>query len=107
LLEYKSREFGVNLDWSSKPVYEWQLLGGPFGQPVNTRARLAIYNQKVPWKNGLGEFLIYFDRTVGVDIGWPDSKTWGDPLTDLATQELKKAVMDELRKAVKDALRNM
>jgi hypothetical protein len=47
-----------------------------------------------------GEFLIYFDRTVGGDIGWPSSSTLGDQLKALAIKEgvpvAKKAVLAAL-----------
>lgn len=75
-IRYANRTVGINLDWSSKPQLEWKLLGGKKGQVVRSGDRVAIYNTvtKQP--------LIYFDRTVGGDIGWPDSKTWGQQLKD-------------------------
>lgn len=72
-IRYKSREFGINLDWSSKPVYEWVILGGTAGTPVRTgQDKVVIFNLTHQ------EPLMYFDRTVGGDIGWPDSQTWAE-----------------------------
>ncbi|WP_028049777.1 hypothetical protein [Cellulomonas sp. URHD0024] len=82
-IRYASRTFGINLDWSKTPRYEWKLLGGKVGEPVRSGQWLAIYNTvtKQP--------LIYFDRSVGGDIGWPDSETWGEQITDAAMAFIK------------------
>ena len=82
-IRYAHRNFGINLDWSSTPKFEWKLLGGKIGQPVRSGDWLAIYNTvtKQP--------LIYFDRTVGGDIGWPDSETWGEQLSDAVMAFIK------------------
>lgn len=70
-LKYSKRTVGINLDWSSKPSYEWTILGGKPGTPVRKGKDLVIiYNIKHQ------QPLIWFDRTVGGHIGWPDSKTW-------------------------------
>lgn len=71
-IRYSQRTVGINLDWSSRPVYEWTLLGGEPQTPVKRGEDwLVIYNLRhnAP--------LIYFDRTAGGDIGWPDSRKWG------------------------------
>ncbi len=82
-IRYADRTFGINLDWSSTPRYEWKLLGGKKGQVVRSGDRLAIYNTvtKQP--------LIYFDRTVGGDIGWPNSETWGQQISDAVMAFIK------------------
>ena len=72
-LRYEERTVGINLGWSKTPVFEWKLLGGKIGDPVHTQEWIAIYNPNPED----GECLIFFDRTVGGDIGWPSSKTWG------------------------------
>jgi hypothetical protein len=68
-IRYAERTWGINLDWSEAPVYEWQVLGASSDKVVTTGARVALYNtvSKEP--------LIFFDRTVGGDIGWPSSET--------------------------------
>ncbi len=71
-------------------MFEWKLLGGKAGQEVATGQWFAIYNTKGR------ECLLEFDRTVGGDIGWPSSKTWGDQLED----EIRDAVKKHLKEAV-------
>jgi len=82
-IRYANRSFGINLEWSSTPRYEWKLLGGKKGQVVRSGDRLAIYNTvtKQP--------LISFDRTVGADIGWPNSETWGEQISDAVMAFIK------------------
>jgi hypothetical protein len=92
-IRYKERTVGINLDWSNTPVYEWKLAGGELGQPIDPRKYLAIYNQKG------GEFLIFFDRTRGGDIGWPSSQTWGAQLTDELLEQAKEKGVELLLKA--------
>lgn len=82
-IRHANRTFGIDLDWSNAPRYEWKLLGGKVGQEVRSGHWLAIYNTvtKQP--------LIAFDRTVGADIGWPDSETWGQQLSDAVMAFIK------------------
>ena len=96
-IRYADRVVGVNLDWSNKPVYEWRFVGGTPGTPIKDGATVAIYNDEAGSDASPGNFLIYFDRTVGGDLGWPDSKTWGEqaksklgPLAWAAAKELLK-----------------
>jgi hypothetical protein len=87
---YETRTVGINLSYKDNPCYQWKLLGGKPGSQVKTGDYLAIFNTKI------NECLMYFDRTVGGDIGWPSSKTWGeqfqDKLGDLAGAALEKAI---------------
>jgi hypothetical protein len=89
-IRYKERDFGVNLDWSKTPVFEWKILGGEFGDPVQMQDWIALYNEKEK------DCLIFFDRTVGGDIGWPSSTTWGQKLKKVVKEE----ALDALRKGV-------
>ncbi len=89
-IRYSKRRVGINLDWSRLPVYEWTLLGGEPGTPVRRGEDwVVIYNLRhnAP--------LIYFDRTVGGHIGWPDSSTWGLQTIKgyLNSREVVKALM--------------
>ncbi len=84
---------GIDLDWSDTPVYEWKLLGGPRGRPIDPDWYVAIYNEKA------GEFLIFFDRTRGGDIGWPSSQTWGEQLKGELLEQAKKAALEALLSA--------
>lgn len=90
-LHYEERSVGINLNWSSKPVFEWMIAGGAKGSPVQTQEWIALVNMKA---TAGGEPLIYFDRTAGGDLGWPSSRTWGDQLKDRAW----KLVKDEARR---------
>lgn len=77
-LKYSKRNVGINLSWSA-PSFEWTILGRAAGENVRRgRDFVILYNlkHKMP--------LMYFDRTKGGDIGWPDSTRWtqstiGDP----------------------------
>ena len=68
-LKYSHRNIGINLDWSSKPFYEWTILGGKPGTTVRRGVdKVIIYNlvNKQP--------LVYYPRGLGGKIGWPNSK---------------------------------
>jgi len=77
---YADRDFGVNLKFADTPRYEWMVLGGKIGQPVKANTRVALFNVNAGSDASPGNFFMYFDRTVGGDVGWPDSKTWGEQL---------------------------
>jgi hypothetical protein len=85
--KYAVTEVGINLENTGTPSYEWRLIGpqGTAGQPVKTGQWLAIWNEV---EEG---FLIYFNRDVGADFGWPDSKRWKEQLMDLAWEAAKEA----------------
>jgi hypothetical protein len=87
-IRHDHRDVGIDLEYSKTPVFEWVLAGGPEGTDVYTHDRIAIYNLKAS-ENSLP--LIYFDRSAGGDIGWPDSKTW----TDQAKAEAWESVKDK------------
>jgi hypothetical protein len=93
-VRYEDRTVGVNLGWSKTPVYEWKILGGTAGAPVQAGQKVALFNEKA------NECLIYFDRTAGGDIGWPTSQRWEDQLKALAVKAGKEAA----KKAVLAAL---
>jgi hypothetical protein len=93
-VRYENRTVGVNLGWSKTPVYEWKIVGGTAGTPVQAGQKVALFNEKA------NECLIYFDRTAGGDIGWPTSQRWEDQLKSLAVKAGKEAA----KKAVLAAL---
>jgi hypothetical protein len=98
-VHYKSRTWGINLDWSTKPVYEWVVLGGRTGQPVPQDQYVAIYNRTAK------RFFMYFNRNVGGDIGWDDSARWGTQLGDALRDLIEEYGDDVIRAAVLAALR--
>jgi hypothetical protein len=87
---YDERTFGINLNWSATPRFDWKLLGGKAGEEVRSGDWLALYNQAAK------DCMIYFDRTVGGDIGWPSSETWTDVIVDAVMQ----AIRDHWKEAV-------
>lgn len=89
-LRYAERTVGINLKWSDDPVHEWRILGGRIGAPVLTGDSVAIFNEVA------NDFFIFFDRSLGGDIGWPTSQTFGEQLSDIA----KKAAMDAAKTAL-------
>jgi hypothetical protein len=92
-LYYGERTVGINLKWSDSPRLEWQILGGRPGATVRAGDWVCLFNTR---SEG-GEPLIYFDRTVGGDVGWPSSRTWGQQLKDLAFEQAKKAIIEHLK----------
>jgi len=95
-IRYSKRKVGINLDWSKRPVYEWTLLGGEPQTPVRSGEDwLVIYNLRhnAP--------LIYFDRSVGGHIGWPDSQKWGlQTVKSIGNRVVTNDVVKALRWAV-------
>jgi hypothetical protein len=99
-IHYAERTVGVNLDWSTSPHFEWVFLGGEPGEPVKAGDWLAIYNVKAESGHGQGEFFIYFDRSVGGDIGWPSSTTWRTKLEQAAVGLAEDAAREAVRALV-------
>jgi hypothetical protein len=93
-LHYSERPRGINLDWSSRPVFEWQLLGRKAGEPVQRDQYLAIFNKKA------NLFFVHFDRDAGGNIGWSDSKSWADQIGG----KIKDAIREYGEEAVKSAV---
>lgn len=64
-LKYAKRNVGIHLDWSSKPVFEWTILGGLPGTRIKRgQDWIILFNikHKRPLK--------YYNRKIGGDIGW-------------------------------------
>jgi len=95
--KYAHTAIGINLVNTGTPAYEWRLIGTPgtAGQPVKTGQWLAIWNEV---EKG---FLIYFDRNMGWDAGWPDSQRWEDQLLDLVWNESKEAAEEYINSYAK------
>jgi hypothetical protein len=55
-LRYEKREIGINLNWSDDPIYEWIVAGGPEGEVVKTKTKVALLNTVEK------DFLIYAPR---------------------------------------------
>jgi hypothetical protein len=82
-LRYKESHVGINLDWSESPIFEWRIFGTDteVGKPIPENTPVALLNDKV---KPSPDFLIYFERPVGVDIGWTTSPGFWDHVGDLA-----------------------
>lgn len=68
-LYYKPRDNGINLRWTSRPVFEWTILGGgPNGTAVKQNHAAVLFNttHNMP--------MHWFERSRAGHIGWPDSK---------------------------------
>jgi hypothetical protein len=94
---YEVQRVGVNLQWKDNPCFQWQVLGGQPGAQVKTGEWLALYNDKAK------ECFIFVDRTVGGDVGWPSSQTWGEQASD-QIEGLAGKALDELEKQAVKAL---
>lgn len=73
-LKYSKRNVGINLSWSA-PSFEWTILGRTPGEKVRRgQDWVILYNlkHKLP--------MMYFDRSKGAHIGWPDSKRWAQSI---------------------------
>jgi len=60
---YGQRTWGINLNWSSTPRYEWTVSkqGGLF----------ALHNETI------GDFVVYGRRPIGVNLCWKQDLTFG------------------------------
>ena len=72
------------------PVYEWRIFGADseLGRPIPENTPVALVNDKV---EPAPDFLVYFKRPVGADIGWTTSKTWLDQIVDWAEKQAVEA----------------
>lgn len=80
---YGERSVGINLTWSVKPTFEWEILGGPRGTQIQSGDWVALYNRVAK------ECIIYFPRELGGQVGWPSSTTLLDKIKDAALKYLK------------------
>ncbi|GAB3407724.1 hypothetical protein [Flindersiella endophytica] len=96
---YDERPVGINLNWSKPAKYEWQIVGGKPGTPVEARKYWAIFNSVAH------EPLLHFDRSGPTgDIGWPSSRTWGQQLKELGMELAEKVAKEAAEAAVKAIL---
>ena len=63
-LRHEQRSVGINLGWSTKPVYEFIIVGGPKGTPVKMGQPFGLFNVKAK------DFVIYAERPAGVSLRW-------------------------------------
>lgn len=94
-LRYGARTWGINLNWSGRPAFEWRVVGGQNGTPIPENSSVAIVNEKV---EPSADFLIYLKRAPGhADIGWTTSPGFWDSLANWDRDKLKRA-KEELKR---------
>ena len=91
-LRYAHQTVGANLSYDEKPEFAWSIYGGAIGSPVNTNIPIAIFNTQVERGGERGDFLIYFDRPVGGDVGWTTSPTVRDQLAPYVMEGVESAI---------------
>jgi hypothetical protein len=62
-LEYGNQTFGVDLQLTSTPVYQWYILGETPGNTVDS-------NEFALWNSAAKDFLVEGHQTFGVDVNW-------------------------------------
>lgn len=63
-LYYKTRKYGINLEFSKTPIYEWQVQAGAPADPIQIRTRVSLYNTKIR------EHVVYCKREYGINLRW-------------------------------------
>jgi hypothetical protein len=86
-LKHKERTVGINLAWSTPPVYEFVLVGGKKGSPIKVGASVGLFNSDAK------DFIIYAERPAGINLRWFKDK------------DLAGGVWDRLRKEAGDLLK--
>lgn len=93
-LKYEKRDKGINLSWSSTPVYEWELrdLENETGNSIKTNTTIGIVNNVE--RNREGDFMVYcrrrFSRTVNLawNLDCIDGERWPGKLNDSKIREV-------------------
>jgi hypothetical protein len=67
-LRYETRRFGINLSWSSGPLYEWKLGGGKPGDHVDISKSVSLYSMVEK------DYLVYCERPLGINLRWQKDK---------------------------------
>lgn len=83
------RAFGVDLVWSSTPVYHWRIYGacGTYGSVIKTNEEISIYSKTYEAS------LVHWVQIFGINLGWwiPRSsvraRIWGRALTGAVTAD--------------------
>ena len=77
-IHYKKRDYGINLEFSGQPVYEWEVRGGRTGTPVVQRKEgdspsnisdvvISLYNRRINC------YVVYAERKYGINLVWKGS----------------------------------
>lgn len=67
-LKYGDRRWGIKLNWvssnTSEKPYEWEVRGGPTGQPVQKNKPIRLYNAAE------NDNVVYCRRPWGINLAW-------------------------------------
>jgi hypothetical protein len=63
-IRYGKREWGINLVWSSTPVFEWVIRGGSTGTRVHFGSRVSL------WNTTRRDDVKYCKRRWGINLRW-------------------------------------
>jgi hypothetical protein len=61
-VRYRVRDFGINLDWSSTPVFDWRIYGGT--GTIRTGASVSLYNRTE------ADYMVNARRAFGINLCW-------------------------------------
>jgi hypothetical protein len=64
-LKYREREYGINLDWSQTPAYEWEVRGdGIVRLPTRAGMAVGLFNTVA------NDYVVYCEREYGINLRW-------------------------------------
>lgn len=64
-LRRKDTRFGIDMDFSATPVYEWHVINlAPVAEGITGNQKVALLNKSK------GAFLVYESRRIGFELGW-------------------------------------
>ena len=69
-LVYASQTFGINLDWSSSPLYQWKI--------TQSGSRFSLYNTVIR------DYVVYGSRLWGINLVWAGLTGQGDGIKQMS-----------------------
>lgn len=63
-IKYENRKYGINLNWSEFPVYEWEFRQGAAAGTVKVNVPVALFNRTV------SDYVVYASRDFGINLKW-------------------------------------
>jgi hypothetical protein len=68
-VRYGRRTWGINLVWSSTPVFDWEIRGGNTGELVYSQQPIRLHNRTT------GAAVVYCQRPWGINLAWQSDCT--------------------------------
>ena len=98
-VKYAHRTVGPNLKYYDQPGddgFQWVIFGADseLGRPIPENSPVALVNAKV---EPSPDFLVYFKRPAGADIGWTTSQGWWDQIVDWAEKHAVEAAIAAIK----------